>query len=357
MRQLDWSLAALLACSYVGGCSATEPFEGTSSGRANRDAGAKERDHQNDDDARDDKGNDAGRRPTPGVSGKPPEGCGKASFQPQRVLPDMMIVLDSSGSMLTSGIDRWAPSVAALKQLTSTYDEAVGFGLMTFPLANDKCGPGNIQVPIDLGTGAEIAKILDRTTPQGGTPTGQSLGAARQWFEDNMTGGPDSVAGPRYVLLVTDGQPTCPMGGGSRVNDQDKQLAIQELDALAEMGVKTFVVGYDAQLDPQFSAVLGEFAQHGQTDAYYPVKDEQSLVEAFEAISTAVSSCSFKFEQPVSDPAYLRVKVDDSELKLDDPDGWTFETKSVVLQGAGCQMIQGREDHKIEIVLECTPVL
>jgi Mg-chelatase subunit ChlD len=367
MRQLEMSLAAVLACCL--GCGGPEPVasESKGSGRVVRDSGVDDDDDDGrDDDGRDDDDDDdddrtailpdaSTRRPDTGTSEAPP-GCGKASFNPQQVLPDMMIVLDSSGSMMTAGVDRWGPSVAALKSLTSTYEKQVGFGLMTFPLANDRCGPGTIQVPIATDMAQEIGQILDRTMPQGGTPTGQSLQRAREWFEDHAAA-LDTTQGPRYVLLVTDGQPTCPAGAASRVNDEDKNLALNAIGELAELGIKTYVVGYDAQLDPQFATVLGDFAKRGQTERYYPVSDEKSLVEAFQDISTAVRSCSFAFEQAVSDPRYLRVKFDGEMLIMDDPDGWVFQGKNVTLQGAACARLQERASHTVEVTLECSPVL
>ena len=363
MRQLDVSLAMVLACCL--GCGGAEPVASESSGASKKTArdsgvdrgGDEDDDGQgDDDDDRSSPGKPTSPSRTDAAIGSEPPGCGKASFNPQQVLPDMMIVLDSSGSMKSNEVDRWTPAVAALKSLTTSYEKQVGFGLMTFPLANDRCGPGTIQVPVATDMAQEIGQILDRTMPQGGTPTGQSLQRAREWFEDHAAAA-DTAQGPRYVLLVTDGQPTCPAGAASRVNDEDKNLALNAIGELAEIGIKTYVVGYDAALDPQFATVLSDFAKRGQTDHYYPVSDEKSLVEAFRDISTAVRSCSFTFEQAVSDPRYLRVKFDGDMLTMNDPDGWIFEDmKNVTLQGAACARLQERASHTIEVTLECTPV-
>ncbi|MFM2419989.1 MAG: hypothetical protein RL385_4712, partial [Pseudomonadota bacterium] len=50
-----------------------------------------------------------------------------------RIAPDILIVLDRSGSMRNRGTDRWGPSVSALGTITSSLDESVKFGLMVFP--------------------------------------------------------------------------------------------------------------------------------------------------------------------------------------------------------------------------------
>jgi len=150
MRLKLWSNRVLLVCLL--GCGATETPPEDSSRSSRRDAGARQDDDEDDDDQSDDgvdegdgEDDDATSKRDAGVSrvkaprdaGKAPEGCGTANFRTQPVIPDMLIVLDRSGSMRTGGVDRWGPSVAAVKSLTTTFQEQIGFGLMTFPYANE----------------------------------------------------------------------------------------------------------------------------------------------------------------------------------------------------------------------------
>ena len=350
---------------------------------------------------------DPGKDVTPAKDAGADEGnCGRSGFTTGAVIPDMLIVLDRSGSMKPGGqrkglrcdnigafdiatqiecagagidcnnaadkmttfcggtvaagpVDRWTPSVAALTKLTADFDTTVSFGLMTFPAASNECGPGDLKVPIDLGTGADIAMVLKNTTPGGGTPTGETLQAALKLFEDNPVGA-DTVAPVRYVLLVTDGQPTCPNGnGGGRGNTlaADKMFTTDALDALTAAGIKTFVVGYDAALDPIFGDALTEFAQHGGTDHYYPVQDENSLTQAFKSISETVITCAFTFKEEVKDPRLVHVTLDKQTLTPDTPDGWTIEGNVITVQGASCQQLQGGKGHAVDIVMECEPVI
>lgn len=337
------------------------------------------------------------------------EHCGKESFRTSPVTPDIMIVLDRSGSMRPGGasmnlrcdrldmldpitqvtraaectlagincdndrdrntvncggtevriVDRWAPSVAAIKKLTTDFDENVRFGLITFPGegggrgGGGTCTPGSLQVPIDLGSAGMIAAVLDRTQPNGGTPTGEALQTALTEFQKRVA--LDSVMPERYVLLVTDGQPTCPnaRGGQGGNTDADKQLTISALDALSKEGIKTFVIGYDAALDPQFSMALTEFAQHGGTDRYYAVQDEMSLAEAFKTISSAVISCEMEISSSFTRPEYVNVNLDGNKLVLDDPNGYRIEGRNVIVQGDACTTLQSGLGHKIEVMVDC----
>jgi hypothetical protein len=348
---------------------------------------------------------DAGSAP-PDKSNDEPANCGESAFLTKSVMPDMLIVLDRSGSMRadidpklrcdnltfldferslncqrsnidcsraadkmliycggtdTKGsVDRWTPSVAAVRTLTTSFDDDVRFGLMTFPAANNECGPGELRVPVGLGTASMIGTVLGNTRPGGGTPTGESLRSALTSFQ-SMKVGPDSVAGRKYVLLVTDGQPTCPNSDGGS-NDPmtlaaDKQHTIQAIDALREAGIRTFVVGYDAQIDPSLATALGEFAQHGDTERYYPVQNEESLVEAFNEISQTVISCDFTFAEKVEDPAYLHVTLDGADLRPDPAEGWTIAGNVVTVHGAACATLQEGRAHTIKIVKACKPVI
>jgi len=353
-------------------------------------------------------GKDAGGTTPPGTdSGKEEGNCGRSGFSTGAVIPDMLIALDRSGSMKPGGnqanlrcdnigaldiarqvqcglagidctrpadqmttacggtvvrgpIDRWTPSVAAVTALTKQFDQDVSFGLMTFPASSNECGPGDLKVPIDLGTSGAIAQVLKDTNPGGGTPTGETLQAALKLFQENPAGA-DTVAPVRYVLLVTDGQPTCPNSDGGSNNQQrldaDKQFTIEALDALRENGIKTFVVGYDAELDQRLSMALSEFAQHGGTDEYFPVQNEQSLIDAFTSISEQVITCAFEFKKDVTDPKLVHVTLDGVTLVPNQPDGWTIEGNTVTVQGESCAKLQGTKGHAVEIVMECEPVI
>ncbi len=338
------------------------------------------------------------------VATLPPAKCGEQNFRTESTVPDMLIVLDRSSSMrpdairadlrcdddadifagfecalagidcmsmqwmdttfcggtrMAGPVDRWTPSVTAITELTRSYEANVAFGLMTFPAGNGECNPGRVDVELDTGKAAQIAQVLDTTSPGGGTPTGETLQGALEHFQAMSTVGDQRLASAQYVLLVTDGQPTCP-AAGARATDpdllaQDKQLTLDALDALSAAGIKTFVVGYDAELDPQFADALTEFAEHGGTEHYYPVIDQASLVTAFQSVTSTVISCDFTFDTPVEDPSYLLVKLDDKPLKPDDPNGWSFANNTVTVTGEACATLQQGRGHHVEVTLECVP--
>lgn len=421
MNRVRWTRVAVVVGLL--GCGADEPLVAGRSGDkvavdagsagAGRDAAvskSEDGDDVDDDDVDDDQ--EESPRVVSGArdGGATVNNCGQQNVRTEAVVPDMLIVLDRSGSMkpdartanlrcdnleqldpftqvtrfaecLGAGIDcntdrdrntvncggtevrsidRWTPSVAAIKKLTSEFDSDLSFGLLPFPGEgggrgnNGSCTPGSLQVPIRLGQAAAIAAELDGTEPGGGTPTGQALQTALEEFRKLDA---SDVAKPaRYVLLVTDGQPTCPSGeGGGRQGAlaADKQLTLDALDALRDEGVTTFVIGYDAALDPGLAESLTEFAQHGGTDRYYAVQDEASLSEAFTAISSVVIRCDVELQSSFVSSDYVNVALDGDALMLDDPNGWRLEDKTVIVQGAACDKLQEGKGHRVDITIEC----
>ncbi len=400
MREVTWSLTALMLAA--GGCGSSDPVgsdptEQSNENASSRDGGGSKRDGGSSSASRDGGlAKDGGK----GGGSTVDDGC-RSAFTTGQAIPDMLIVLDRSGSMkptdgtvrcdnadvltsITCGllgidcnnpaykntsncggpggpVDRWTPSVNAIDGLTKQFDQQVAFGLMTFPSKSDSCGPGDFQVEIDTGTSDKISSILRATQPGGGTPTGETLQAALDYFKKNGVAA-DTVKPAQYVLLVTDGQPTCPNSNGSTGNQtklkQDKDFTLAAIDELTKAGVKTFVVGYDANLDQSLADALKEFAQHGGTDDYYPVQNEDSLNAAFSKISEVVSTCAFDFKKEITDPALLHVSLDGVTLKPDDANGFLLDGQTVTVQGESCDKLKiVGANHHVEIALECTPVV
>lgn len=306
--------------------------------------------------------------------GSNPENCEELVARAMPTTPDMLIVLDRSGSMKDENVNRWDPSVSAVKAITSTLDDQIRFGLMLFPGPPKTCGPldaqcvrangcmpGALEVPISLGTSAGIASELDGSDPEGGTPTGATLQAA-ETILDMQSAGPDAIPSPKYILLVTDGQPTCPNAGGGGLLTtpaqlaQDRALTVTAIDSLLAKGAKTYVIGYDAASDANLASALNEFAQHGGTGNYRAVEDEASLLSEFEKIAGEVVSCSYNLDTEPKNPSFVLVELDGKQLNLDQPDGWTITGTTVTVQGQACSTLQDGKDHTLSVKVKCDAV-
>lgn len=292
-------------------------------------------------------------------------------------VPDMMIVLDRSGSMEDGG--RWQPSVSAVRKITTDLQERIRFGLALFPESENftwmtsstnggftisvgggaGCAPGKVVVPIAPMNAGAIGMQLDMTRPSGGTPTSETLMKLVSDYAESQPS-PDMQPHPKYVLLVTDGAPTCPNGRGEDTTQPDIDASNAAIDALTERGVKTFVIGYDTNTpgNEMLAQVLDGFAQRGGTgdQQHRPVEDEASLTAALESITATISSCSFTLDKAPERAEYVLVTLDGKQLNLDDPNGWRMtDERTVEIVGEACNTFKTGQ-HLLNAEVQCMVV-
>lgn len=211
------------------------------------------------------------------------EACGSTEFQASLVPPNMLIVLDRSGSMSgcdTDSVTRWLEAVDAIDQVTLDHQDKIRFGLASYPLmcpgttdvcsstcdaqcqsncgGSNNCQPGSVDVTVGENTRTNIVNSLSSNFPGGYTPTGPTLRAvAANPTAFGLPDPADPIVRDNYVLLVTDGEPNCDTTDAViRVNG-----AIESLRNL-NPSVTTFVVGFS--FDP-VSATLNCNAVFGGT--------------------------------------------------------------------------------------------
>lgn len=304
-------------------------------------------------------GNSAGASGS-GSSNAPGDVCEELVVRATPNEPDMLIVLDRSESMekdSTSGFPvqtmRWAPAVSAVKQITSELEDVVRFGLMVFPNEASRCSSGLLEVPMQLQAAAPIAMKLDGHKPGGATPLAITLRGAENELL-SLGNEPDAVIRDQFVLLITDGAPNCSVTLSSQ-NAADDADAYKAVDSLLSKGIQTYVVGFDTG----GLAVLDEMARRGGTGdtMHRQVSDGASLVAELEEIAKRAVSCTYTLEEPVSDPAYVRVQVDGKSYPLGDQ-GWKLlDPTTVELEPAACDVLQSGGEHVVAITVECEPVV
>lgn len=327
------------------------------------------------------------------------EFCETVTVRAQKTIPDLMIVLDKSGSMLWVGcdeapdasicpnpdppydkpFDRWAPSVSAIKTITTSLEDRVKFGLMVFPapdlpstilpglLPGTPCQPGTVLTRPALNTAAQIASELDAETPDGSsTPIAGTLRSAHDFLGTGIAG-PDQDVAPKFVLLVTDGGPNCSTSAqpaavlGTPSIEDCQNDAYNEMQSLSDDNIKTYVIGYDTRNVAELATILDELARRGGTGdtQHRAVEDEQSLLGAIEAIAGEVASCTYQLDKAPGNPKYVRVTLDGVDLVLGDPDGWELtDERTINLSGSACNTIQDNNvKHQLDINVECDPVI
>jgi hypothetical protein len=295
--------------------------------------------------------------------------CGGFVFEIEAVPPNLLVLLDRSGSMdgSVSGTsdNRWEVAKQAVGQVTSAFNTSIRFGLATYSAClSGGCSAGTIEVPIADDNALSINQFLSNTVGQGSS-NGQALdGQGRVQYlcdsgdPETSTGkslaafvGEASLLDPERqnaILLITDGSES----GECIDNSIDGPAGAASLFA-QNPPVRTFAVGFVGANEGE----LAQIATAGGTDQSYFANDPTMLQEALDQIAASVASCTFSLDQVPPDAAEIYVFFDKDPMGVpnDMGDGWTYDeaTNSVTFHGASCEAIQSATVTDIDIVFGC----
>jgi len=327
----------------------------------------------------------AGGKRNPGVGGTgqtvdsaapPPTmdaNCGSTRNSTFRQPPDLLLVFDRSGSMAADPAtgrncmpaatcpSKWNQAVAAVGMAVANSQTTIRWGLKLFSSTGNGCAvmPG-AEVAIDLNTAPAITAALAGAGPNGSTPTTAAVTLGGDYLASLTT------PNPRFIVLVTDGQPTCANNNG---NGDDSPAAIAAVTAQAARGYGTFVIGVATANDPMAAATLTGMSTAGLhprpgTPNYYVVNNTAELVTALGNIGTLVASCTFILATPPPDANNVVVVADGKIVPrgvLPTDDGWTYGAgmMSVTLGGSYCQDVMNNVVMNVEVLFGCggiTPI-
>lgn len=274
--------------------------------------------------------------------------CRGQQFEAEGVPPNVLIVLDRSGSMgeIIGSMSKWQIAVSAIGSLLSSHGAQVRFGLDLFePPTGGSCGAGAVMVDVGTGTTAQINTTLAQNGPGGLTPIGATLNALTTYA------GLHDPTRENYVLLITDGSESC---GASNSG----LLAVNALRA-GTPDIKTFVVGFGSGVDV---AAMNAMAQAGGTAqagamSYYQADNAASLATAFDAIGAAVLSCTYTLTgQPDENSMFVRFDGVDIMRDPTHQNGWDYDpvTNQIVFFGAACMSLRSGDVTDLVVGSGCS---
>jgi hypothetical protein len=290
--------------------------------------------------------------PGDGGSGEGGMGCGGQLYQATAIPPNVLIVLDRSGSMeeeLDNQGTKWQVALDAIGGVVTDFEGLVRFGLSLYPGLNPACDEGNGCAPgavfVDVGpnTSTAIIDVLGFVkTCELGTPTAEALAGLTDYV------GLQDLERTNFILLITDGKSTCedPVSAVAALRNESPEI-------------KTFVVGFGDGADPtelNGMAAAGGTALDGNL-LYYQADNAQALAGAFADIAASVMSCTFVLDMVPPDPNDLYVYINDVEIERDPIhlEGWDYESKTnrITFYGSSCDLLQSGMAMDLEIVFGC----
>ena len=308
------------------------------------------------------------------------QNCIEANPTTMNLPPDVLIVLDRSGSM-TEDLDgntcpgnggcgttsKWSVATTTLGTYLPTVETTVNWGLKLFASGNSggtctvSSGAEVMPAPMNAST---ITQRLSMVQPGSSTPTTMALMAASAYLKTVNDGN------PKFILLATDGIPTCGTAmcaagvntGGSLTQCDDANAIAAVKSVHDNDGIPTFVLGIGTANSPG-DGTLSQMAMNGgfpraATPAYYPIGSADDLTQAFMAITQTVGQCFFSVTPvPKSASDITGVTGDGNPIPQDGTDGWTFVTmggaSGVQLNGKSCDDYKNKVIQSVVVQLPC----
>ncbi|MEZ4451384.1 MAG: VWA domain-containing protein [Nannocystaceae bacterium] len=315
-----------------------------------------------------------------------PLDCGSATIEIPITTPNVMLVLDKSGSMVknlwdgdadpnTPAVTRWYSLYNVVEFIAASFNDSMNLGMVLFPSKSAKSEytveaclvDADPDVAIAATNGPTILATMPPETAtsqvQGGTPTRAGMITAL----DHLEGLVDGL--PQYIVLVTDGAANCSLEAADeaeRFEVYDAALNQVVADAFAS-GVPVFVVGIDIQDlesdvlqdgNPDATntytqlnalAIAGGVPKNDPNEQFYNAQNQIELQAALTAISQQVLPCVIDLDPPPKYPDFVMVQVDDVDYgktqvtDCESEDGWIFsnpEKTQITLCGAACEKFQ-----------------
>ncbi|MFV8752572.1 VWA domain-containing protein [Nannocystaceae bacterium ST9] len=318
--------------------------------------------------------------------------CGEVSIVPEYVPPNVMLVVDASGSMIsnkwdhdlnvaTPPVTRWNTLYTVVEVVMNNFAGAMNSGIQRFPSA-DACPNATPQSSNCYNAGACIVSdtpevgiapdnavaILgaipgadaDNVAVVGGTPATAGFVSAR----DHLLGQPEGI--PNYVLLITDGAANCVDGlpFPDFLETYDDNLQLEVGNALTNDMIPTFVVGIDildalvgvgSDGSPEANAFveLNEVALAGgfpknmgnDPDKFFNTTNQQELLDAIQSILGEVTDCTIDLTMTPEgppDPSQIPFVTFESNgmdvpfvEDCDTEDGWTWIVEGEIMTFCG----------------------
>jgi hypothetical protein len=264
-------------------------------------------------------------------------------------------VLDRSNSMqefTVAPATKWDDATDAVEAVMAV-NPSVAWGLKLFPTGVGECALGpDVEVPVRFAGAAFVAAAMDAAGPPlgmlgDGTPTDQAINVAAGYLKTVTS------ALPKYIVLVTDGIPSC--------SDQDPDTTIQAIADAAAAGFPTFVIGIGDEDGSDLEA-LDEMAVAGgkpraAMPRFYPAANRAELDAVLEAIAVSITTCVFPLAARPLDPEYVGVTVD-SALVPRDPShqqGWDYTTNGMAVEifGSVCTDLKNGTATSVGVHFGC----
>jgi hypothetical protein len=327
---------------------------------------------------------------TPTGEGGP--SCGEQTVPIAPREPEVLLVLDQSASMTENEI--WSFVREAVLEAIQGTEAGIKWGLSLYPLITSSqtaCIPASLptlQSPSNAPAIRNFAAIepnVPAVAEGDGTPTDTAIAMAKDYLL--ALGTPN----PKYIVLATDGEPSC--AGDEKDSSNAQAAAIAAITAANQAGIPTFVIGASPADKLTNLSRLTALAEAGgmakphtpcpagakksecsapEFFGFYPATDKAELLAVFQSIVGTLNTCQIQLDTVPPNPDLVAVAITDAQGQrvaiypsgagADAAGAWTYTDGShtgIQVSGQACQTIARGAGGKVDIWYGCTvpPIL
>jgi hypothetical protein len=306
--------------------------------------------------------------------------CNKVAIEFAPKVPAVFILVDRSSSMFERSL--WDPLKQGVLAVVQQLEGEMRFGFSSYTGERDRmCPELSMIVPVAESNYAAIERAynsIERPQFKGETPTSLALSAVSETLLQ------EPADDPKYIVLVTDGEPDFCDDPNVTCSRDAVVAAAQEAFA---RGVGTFVFSIGGEVDRSH---LGDLANagvglpvedrqmavmyqcperrgtYGTTTGSAPffepdVSDQQALVAALSGAIAGVRSCIFDLQGKVQIDLTMAdqglVTIDGEPVTYGAPDGFRMNSPTQLeLLGAACTRLKQPETMRVSIDFPCKAI-
>lgn len=289
-----------------------------------------------------------------GASMMPPLACEAVTVSIDELRPALTLVVDQSLSMRfrypddSGPVSRWSlvgdalfdPSFGVVKQ----FEASVRFGIAFFTSHTGVCPILN-EVPAKVRNYEALNALYRSLAPDGDTPTGDALQRVVTELQQTPS------QGPRYILLVTDGNPdTCAQPNP----DDGHPQAVAAVQRAFDAGIELYVLGISNGIAGENLQQLANAGKGRPIDLIWGVDaaaaepfqatgNVLSLAEQLSDILNSIPLCQVQLNRDVA-PAEVssaKVQLDGQPLTYSLADGYVLkDPRHLAIVGKACEALK-----------------
>ena len=292
--------------------------------------------------------------------------CARAEIKPTSATPNVLFIVDQSGSMRSQNfgpVTRWEAAHDAISQVVDQTSASANLGLVTYTYdgeSNTCPHMSSVNMSFDLTSISDNHRNFPRDPrglEMGDTPTGDAIDKVVRMLDNN----PPPPEHPTVFVLATDGEPDRCEDPDDHSSGVSQQLAVDAVKRARSKGYETYVLSVGTSVSPRHLQDLANAGIGTNGAEYWVGTDADDLAKEFKAVVDLQLNCDINLNGRVSDANRVceegDVRMDGAPL--DCGTDWRLKPGTndhIELLGSTCDAFK-RGDKRISASFPCGTIV